>query len=85
MIFLQLVTLPVGNFLAKVLPSTKFRIRNSKWEFSLNPGPFNVKKHVLISIFAKTKTAFAGGIAYAVGIVNVIKLFYHKKITFFAS
>ncbi|GLT30345.1 hypothetical protein SLA2020_051490 [Shorea laevis] len=83
--FVQLVTRPIGNFLAKVLPSTKFHICNSRWGFSLNPGPFNVKEHVLISIFAQTGTAFGGGTAYAVGIVDVIRLFYHKKITFFAS
>ncbi|GKU90473.1 hypothetical protein SLEP1_g4463 [Rubroshorea leprosula] len=81
----QLVSLRIGNFLAKVLPSTKLRIRNSRWEVSLNPGPFNAKEHVLISIFAQTGTAFVGGTAYGVGIVNVIQLFYHNKITFSTS
>ncbi|RVW58122.1 Oligopeptide transporter 8 [Vitis vinifera] len=53
MISVQVATLPVGRFMAKVLPKTKFRVPGfGSREYSLNPGPFNVKEHVLISIFA---------------------------------
>ncbi|GLT60566.1 hypothetical protein SLA2020_333280 [Shorea laevis] len=85
MISIQVATLPIGKFLAKVLPRTKFHIPGTTWEFSLNAGPFNVKEHVLISIFANTGAAFGSGTAYAIGIVDIIWVFYHRKITFFAS
>ncbi|GLU16047.1 hypothetical protein SLE2022_324970 [Rubroshorea leprosula] len=85
MISIQVATLPIGKFMAKVLPHTKIRIPGTTWEFSLNPGPFNVKEHVLISIFANAGSAFGSGTAYAIGIVDIIRAFYHRKITFFAS
>ena len=86
MISVQVATLPVGQFMAKVLPENKFRIIGfGNREFSLNPGPFNMKEHVLISIFANAGSAFGSGAAYAVGIVDIIKAFYGRKITFLAS
>ncbi|XVE55645.1 hypothetical protein DITRI_Ditri03aG0175100 [Diplodiscus trichospermus] len=86
MISIQVASLPVGKFLARVLPTTKFRIPGfGNREFTLNPGPFNVKEHVLISIFANAGAAFGGGTAYAIGIVNIIRAFYHRKISFLAS
>ncbi|KAL9238500.1 hypothetical protein vseg_012913 [Gypsophila vaccaria] len=85
-ITVQVATLPVGHFLAAILPRTKFRIPGfGSRTFSLNPGPFNVKEHVLISIFANAGSAFGNGSAYAVGIVNIIKAFYKRKISFFAG
>ncbi|KAJ0041412.1 hypothetical protein Pint_28459 [Pistacia integerrima] len=55
--------------------------RDKKWEFTLNPGPFNVKEHVLITIFAN---AGAGNV-YAIHIVSVVKIFYKKQLTFIVS
>ncbi|TKY74480.1 Oligopeptide transporter 2 [Spatholobus suberectus] len=83
MISVQVATLPVGRFMARVLPRSKVRIGGR--EFSLNPGPFNMKEHVLISIFANAGAAFGNGSAYAVGIVDIIRAFYGRKITFLAS
>ncbi|MCD7445784.1 oligopeptide transporter 4 [Datura stramonium] len=65
--------------MAKVLPTRKFKI--GSWEFSLNPGPFNMKEHVLISIFANC----GSGTAYAVSIVTIIKAFYLRNISFVAG
>ncbi|XP_010244695.1 PREDICTED: oligopeptide transporter 4-like [Nelumbo nucifera] len=85
-ITVQIATLPIGRFMASVLPRTKFRLPGfGSREFSLNPGPFNMKEHVLISIFANAGSAFGGGSAYAVGIVNIIKAFYRRNISFFAG
>lgn len=85
-ITVQVATLPVGHFMAAVLPKTKFRIPGFGSKiFSLNPGPFNMKEHVLISIFANAGSAFGSGSAYAVGIVTIIKAFYGRKISFLAS
>ncbi|KAI8548486.1 hypothetical protein RHMOL_Rhmol07G0277400 [Rhododendron molle] len=83
MISVQVATLPVGRFMARVLPERKFRI--GLREYSVNPGPFNMKEHVLISIFANAGAGFGGGTAYAVGIVNIVKAFYHRKISFLAG
>ncbi|CAI0390698.1 unnamed protein product [Linum tenue] len=82
-ITVQVATLPIGRFMAAVLPTKQFRVGSKA--FSLNPGPFNTKEHVLISIFANAGSAFGGGSAYAVGIVNIIRAFYHRKISFLAS
>ncbi|GMN40197.1 hypothetical protein TIFTF001_009439 [Ficus carica] len=52
-------TLPAGRFMAAMLPKKKFRVPGlGSREFSLNPGPFNMKEHVLISIFANAGSAF---------------------------
>ncbi|MQL73878.1 hypothetical protein Taro_006205 [Colocasia esculenta] len=85
-ISVQVASLPVGHFLARVLPTTQFRLPGfGDRRFSLNPGPFNVKEHVLISIFANAGCAFGNGTTYAVGVVNIIKAFYKRNISFLAS
>ncbi|XP_027149853.1 oligopeptide transporter 4-like [Coffea eugenioides] len=79
-------TLPIGRFMAAALPTTQFQLPGfGSRKFSLNPGPFNMKEHVLISIFANAGTAFGNGPAYAVGIVDIIIAFYRRKISFFAA
>ena len=85
-ITVQVATLPIGRFMASVLPKSKFQIPGfGSRSFSLNPGPFNMKEHVLISIFANAGSDFGDGSAYAVGIVTIIKVFYHRNISFFAA
>ncbi|XP_034227177.1 oligopeptide transporter 4-like isoform X2 [Prunus dulcis] len=85
-ITVQVSTLPIGHFMAKVLPTNKFHVPGfGSRSFSLNPGPFNIKEHVLITIFANAGSAFGIGSAYAVGIVNIIKAFYRRKISLLAS
>ncbi|XP_019156058.1 PREDICTED: oligopeptide transporter 4-like [Ipomoea nil] len=85
-ITVQVATLPIGRFMAAALPAAKFRIPGfGSGQFSLNPGPFNMKEHVLITIFANAGFAFGNGSAYAVGIVNIIIAFYRRKISFFAG
>ncbi|ONK55788.1 uncharacterized protein A4U43_C10F990 [Asparagus officinalis] len=44
-----------------------------------------MKEHVLISIFANAGSAFGSGSAYAIGIVNIIKAFYRRRISFAAG
>ncbi|EFJ17229.1 hypothetical protein SELMODRAFT_179057 [Selaginella moellendorffii] len=72
----QIVTLPLGKLMAATLPTRKFSIFGR--EFSLNPGAFNKKEHVLITIFANT----GAGSAYAVGIVTIVKAFYKRRMDF---
>lgn len=51
----------------------------------MNPGPFNVKEHVLISVFANAGAGFSAGSAYAVSVVTIIRALYHRHISFLAS
>eukprot|EP00253_Pinus_taeda_P001021 PITA_01021 len=76
----QIVVLPLGQLMAATMTRKKF-FTGSKWEFSLNPGPFNMKEHVLITIFA---SAGAGSVQ-AIHIVNVVKIFYKKKLDFLVA
>lgn len=43
---------PVGKFLEKVLPDWGFTLFGTR--HSLNPGPFNLKEHMLITIMANS-------------------------------
>ncbi|GFY91659.1 oligopeptide transporter 5 [Actinidia rufa] len=72
----QIVVLPIGKFMAACLPNKSIRIPATKWSFSLNPGPFNLKEHVLITIFANS----GSNSVYAVGIITIVKAFYHRQL-----
>ncbi|KAF9902156.1 hypothetical protein EC991_005236 [Linnemannia zychae] len=67
---IQLVSYPCGRLLARILPSGR-----------LNPGPFNIKEHVLVSLTANC----AGSIAYAVDITVIQKVFYGQYYGFIAN
>ncbi|CAI0378726.1 unnamed protein product [Linum tenue] len=71
----QIVVLPLGKLMAATLPTRKFRI-SPFWDYtwSLNPGPFNMKEHALITIFASCGSS---GV-YAVNIITIIKAFYKR-------
>ena len=76
----QIAVVPLGQLMASKLTNRVF-FKATPWEFTLNPGPFNVKEHVLITIFANS----GAGTVYAIHIVTVVKAFYHKHISFFVS
>jgi OPT family oligopeptide transporter len=86
-ITVQVASLPIGHFMARVLPRRSFPVPAflGGGEWSLNPGPFNMKEHVLISIFANAGYAFGNGNAYAVGIVDIIRAYYYRSISFLAA
>lgn len=77
----QIVVLPLGRLMAATLPTKPIRVLNTKWSFSLNPGPFNLKEHVLITIFANS----GSNSVYAVGIITIVKAFYHRNLNPFAA
>ncbi|CAN1849750.1 Oligopeptide transporter 5 [Linum perenne] len=77
----QILMLPLGQLMAATLPTRKLRVPLTKWWFTLNPGPFNVKEHVLITILANCG---ADGIL-ALAIVTVIRAFYHRSIHIVAA
>ena len=80
----KLLVWPLGHLLARLLPRRTLRpVRGV--EFSLNPGPFTVKEHVIICIFANAGFAFGGGNAYAVAVVDIVRVFYHRSFPFLAA
>ncbi|XP_047973091.1 oligopeptide transporter 7-like [Salvia hispanica] len=76
----QIAVVPLGHLLAAALTRRVF-FRGRPWEFTLNPGRFNVKEHVLITIFANSGAANP----YSIHIVSAVKLFYGRKMTFWVS
>ncbi|RWR87643.1 oligopeptide transporter 7-like protein [Cinnamomum micranthum f. kanehirae] len=73
----QIAVVPFGRLMAATLSERRF-FKGSRWEFTLNPGPFNIKEHVLITIFANA----GAGTVYAIHIVTAIKAYYKKRTTF---
>lgn len=72
----QILVLPLGKLMAATIPSSSFRVPFTKWSFSLNPGPFTLKEHVLITIFANS----GSNSVYALNIVTIVKAFYHRNL-----
>ncbi|CAB4281857.1 unnamed protein product [Prunus armeniaca] len=77
----QIVVLPLGKLMAAVLPTTQFSVPFTKWSFSFNPGPFSMKEHVLITIFANS----GSNSVYAVNIITIVKAYYHRSIHVMAA
>ncbi|KAG2213452.1 hypothetical protein INT47_009126 [Mucor saturninus] len=63
---IQIITYPLGKFMARVIPKSRF------W----NPGPFNMKEHVLITVMANCSYSTA----YAVDIVVIQRIFYNQNL-----
>lgn len=76
----QIAVVPLGHLMARTLPKRLF-FEGTRFQFSLNPGPFNVKEHVLITIFANS----GAGTVYATHILTAVKIFYRRKLTFFPA
>jgi hypothetical protein len=51
-LFVQIASNYAGLGLAKTLPDVFVRVPFSKYGFSLNPGPWSIKEHVLVTISA---------------------------------
>lgn len=79
-ILMQIAVLPIGKFMARILPNKEFQVLG--WRFSLNPGPFNIKEHVIITIFANCGVSFGGGDAYSIGAITVMKAYYKQSLNF---
>ncbi|KAI8866189.1 OPT family small oligopeptide transporter, partial [Ramicandelaber brevisporus] len=72
----QILSFPLGKLLSWLLPRTQFSTFGWKW--SLNPGDFSIKEHVLISVFSNA----GSGTAYAINIVVIKKMFYAADLGF---
>ena len=77
-ITIQVVSYPCGKFLAYILPTrvwrspTGLRKLGFPEDFSLNPGPFNIKEHTIVVIMANVSLTPA----YATNITLVLDKFY---------
>lgn len=75
----QLLSYPCGTFLAWALPTKSVSLFGHR--FSLNPGPFNQKEHMLITIMSNVSYGGLNGTAYVTYIFQTLKLdmFYGIK------
>lgn len=69
----------MGQFMARVLPTRRHNLFG--FQFTLNPGPFNIKEHVLVTIMANC----GAGTAYAVDIIVIQRVFYKQDFGFLAN
>ncbi|KAJ7055027.1 OPT oligopeptide transporter [Mycena amicta] len=70
----QLISLPMGKFLEWVLPSQQFKTLGYVWSF--NPGPFNIKEHVCITVMLNV--AYIG--AYATDVLATQQKFFGQSL-----
>ncbi|EIM92043.1 OPT oligopeptide transporter [Stereum hirsutum FP-91666 SS1] len=68
----QLLSFPIGRAWAAYMPNVKI------FGVSVNPGPFSVKEHVLITIMASV----GSGSAYATDIIAVQRVYYNQNYNF---
>ncbi|KAJ5937163.1 hypothetical protein N7454_004818 [Penicillium verhagenii] len=74
--FVQIACHYVGHFLAKILPAWTIRLPGTKWSFSLNPGPWSIKEHVLVTVTAASGATY--NLAYAP--IVLAELWYGTRI-----
>ncbi|KAK1269063.1 Oligopeptide transporter 5 [Acorus gramineus] len=73
--------LPLAKLMAKTLPTKPIRIPFTKWKFSMNPGPFNMKEHALIYTLTSSGYAYPSGLS----IVTQMQIFYHHKMNYWIT
>ncbi|KAF8340507.1 OPT oligopeptide transporter protein-domain-containing protein [Cantharellus anzutake] len=77
--FVLLVSYPMGRWMARILPEWNVSLFGH-FSFSLNPGPWSVKEHLLVVIIAQS-----GGSAYASDILAIQQLYYKQDIGMWAG
>ncbi|KAI3938610.1 hypothetical protein MKW98_016115 [Papaver atlanticum] len=82
-ILMQIGVLPIGKFMASTLPTREYKVFGKG--FTLNPGPFNMKEHVIITIFANCGVSYGGGDAYSIGAITIMKGFYKQSLNFLCA
>ncbi|KAI3881494.1 hypothetical protein MKW92_001736 [Papaver armeniacum] len=82
-ILMQIGVLPLGKFMASTLPTREYMVFGKG--FTLNPGPFNMKEHVIITIFANCGVSYGGGDAYSIGAITIMKGFYKQSLNFLCA
>lgn len=83
-ILMQISVLPIGKFMAATLPRKHYTLFG-RWSFTLNPGPFNIKEHVIITVIANCGVSIGGGDAYSIGAITVMKAYYNQTLNFLCA
>lgn len=75
--FVQIASSYVGDWWGRTLPDWKIRVPGTKYGFSLNPGPFTVKEHVLVVLTA------ASGATYNLGYtpISMADLYFDETVS----
>jgi hypothetical protein len=73
--FVQIASNYIGIWLAKVLPAWYIKVPFTSYGFSLNPGPWSVKEHVLVTISAASGATY--NLAYAP--VAIAELYFGER------
>lgn len=84
-ILMQIIILPLGKLMASTLPTREYNLPLMNWKITLNPGPFNMKEHVIATIFANCGFSPGGGDAYPIGAITAMKLYYKQSVTFLCA
>ncbi|KAF4636190.1 hypothetical protein G7Y89_g1882 [Cudoniella acicularis] len=74
--FVQIASHYVGDWMGKYLPAWQIRVPFTKWGFNLNPGPFSVKEHVMVTIAASTGATY--NLAFAP--ISMAELYFDTQI-----
>ncbi|CAF1316637.1 unnamed protein product [Didymodactylos carnosus] len=71
---------PIGRLMHKILPAKTWHIPLINRNFSLNPGPFSIKEHVIIYVMVS-----AAQTTYAIDTVTVMRTIYSIKPNFIVN
>ncbi|KAF7520021.1 hypothetical protein PCG10_009502 [Penicillium crustosum] len=74
--FVQIACHYAGHFMARVLPDWKIGLPGTRFSFSLNPAPWSIKEHVLVTLTA------ASGATYNMGYAPIVlaELWYGTRV-----
>ncbi|ORY00672.1 OPT oligopeptide transporter protein-domain-containing protein [Clohesyomyces aquaticus] len=75
-LFVQIASHYVGEFLAEILPHKTIRVPFTKFSFSLNPGPWNSKENVLVTLTAASGAT--GNAAWSA--ISLAQIYYDTHI-----
>ncbi|KAK4489762.1 hypothetical protein RD792_000399 [Penstemon davidsonii] len=73
----QIAVVPLGHLMARTITKRAF-FKGTRFEFTMNPGPFNMKEHVMITMLANA----GAGSVYATHILSSVKLYYKRSLGF---
>jgi hypothetical protein len=73
--FVQIASNYLGIWMGKALPAWNIRLPFTSYGFNLNPGPFGVKEHVLVTISAASGATY--NLAYAP--VSIAELYFGQR------
>jgi len=71
----QLLAYPIGRFMHRTMPTRQFTTFGRKWSF--NPGPFNKKEHMLITIMANV--SFSAPYTNYIIPVQALPMFFNQS------